>query len=427
MKRIACVLMALWVGVVLAQESLVRQPVKLMVRAQRVVVSLADQIEFTISLLDANNRHVPAPRDLDIEVQVSGTPQRLNLRIPAGTNAVTHQVAAAVPGKASVQARHRNLLSGEAVVLVRPLVTNPLPELVLWQTPGNRRLLADGRDAARIEAVLNQPAPADLSLRFQDSTGHVQPRQPILIPRGQTSASFELATSRVGTVAVQYVGANLPLDCREGSQLHMVFAPPVVRMKASVTPERFTCAQQVRLRVQLVNGDGDPVTTDEPRVLQVSIAQGAGKLAGPSMVVPAGEGVAQMWIYPQSSGPMTVTVRSAGMNDAAVDALVNWPVGQVYGAVLGAVAGVGSWWLARRRHPRTGRHGSLAMAEAGWLALAALAGVACYGLVFVLFRAAHTGLNWLPAVDYAGSAPVAFVAAAVVSRLASRWLGRATD
>src|SRR5579864_4659594 len=97
------------------------RPIKLDVQADAHAVKSGGQTTVQVTLRDANNRAVAAPKDMTVQLSVE-TPagvQKRQLDIKAGTQSQKTQIQFSNPGFTDIRATHPELLEGGTVVNVK--------------------------------------------------------------------------------------------------------------------------------------------------------------------------------------------------------------------------------------------------------------------------------------------------------------------
>lgn len=247
------------------------RPFKLDVRPLTQGSQLGGKVSVEIVLLDAANRRVASSQksDLRVEVTVTGPSKKVKtylLLIKPGEKVGTLTFEPPEAGVLSLKAREVNdtLLPGGNSVLVRkPVSFRPAPparsvgllraafhveepqarvvaaELaepvprqatLLLQDSTGREILADGKDAARIQVFFVDPkgeaAPADIKVWLKWSNGQMTP-QPLVIKKGEflAEAQWISRSSLEATASVSSSAPNYPIDGT--SELKVTFAPPI--------------------------------------------------------------------------------------------------------------------------------------------------------------------------------------------------------
>ncbi|HTS18329.1 MAG TPA: hypothetical protein VMP11_12195 [Verrucomicrobiae bacterium] len=360
-------------------------------------VVVSQTAEVNVVLEDAENKPVPASKDLTVEVETksaSGQTNTLEVTIGKGKESGMIAIPTAEAGLLHIRAKQRELLDGSAIMHVRPAtfeqpradLTAPalesstasvaksestalaqlndrldgdvgsamnktLPEpvaeaataesrpaLYLWYSP-ERGLLADGTDEATIQASLLQAAPWDVLVTLRDSTGNMHPSPPLKIPQGQTSVTSTLTWNHTGNVTVEYLGAQPSVDYQGNPKIEMTFVPPITKLDASASPHTITLADQSELVARLVDKQGQAYCPDEPRNVSFVIKEGRGTIKYTELIIPTSNSEARTLLYPTWPGHLVITARADQLADEDVAIDVNWPVGLFAATVVGGLVG----------------------------------------------------------------------------------------
>lgn len=388
-----------------------QMPVKLAVDAPGPVIEPRPAVECTLRLLDERNRPVKAPKDLIVRIIIytgSQVAAGQSLTLLAGDDAEKFPVPLPASGLVRVLATHRELLDGEAAFRVQPLPVTEMPlQLFLWYTPRGRRLLADGIDAARISAGLNAPAPAEVRLQFRESTG---PRS-VVIPAGQTGAQFTLTSQRAGPLGVQYVGAQLPVECRDTTLMEVGFLRPLRRMQLQPVPATVPLGRAVAFHVQLRDVYDQPCAAGEVRHAQLFVTQGHGHLKPAGLRFGTDASQATAVLYPWWPGQITIGAQSLRLNDAVTTVQVSWPTGWLGASAAGGLIGsfLAGWFARRRRRDMERHRNNDVLVTLGDSVVGLVSGVVVFALGVVVTMAGHAGLTRFIAPDFVANGPMALL------------------
>src|ERR1700756_4552329 len=175
------------------------QPVKLTLKADHRNITVGSDSELTVQLLDSQNRPAGAKKPMRIVLSArlqSGKVVELKT-VDFAAGETTKRVMARMPaeGLLYVWAKNPELLPGGHYLNVKPgragallpgqtmsAITAGRPQITLRYSP-QRAFLADGRDAAMVEAFLigdTETYPQDIRLNLYDSSHALRPT-PLMI------------------------------------------------------------------------------------------------------------------------------------------------------------------------------------------------------------------------------------------------------
>jgi len=390
-----------------------RSPRKIAVEIPAPAVAPCQELTCAVVLLDDNNRPVAALKEMAVAVElfVGTNTARRTVTVAAGQTNASLKATAPETGRLRIEARHRELLDGEAVMRVQTPVG--APELFLWYTPRTRPLLADGRDPAQVTAVLSEPAASEIRLRFQSNRNSL-PRQPIVIAPGQTSVTFPIVGDHPGVDMLQYQGAQPAVGFRGEYQLPIRFGSAASRMEMSVEPQNINAAEKAKLTLRITDQFGQLRAVDERRLVTLSVTGGSGTVEPSSLVIEPGQNALIAEIYPRAGNNMQITAQCRRMNDAHIGLIVDWPVRLVLHSLIGALAGgFGAWWHDTHKRRRPDRH-HMPHDPLGPLlvGLGLVLGFALYWLAVCAFR-------WVNYPEYMSNGFAALIYAAAAGWLAT--------
>ena len=217
-----------------------------------------------------------------------------------------------------------------------------------------RKLLADGRDGTTISAFLTPGSDFDRKVEVQlhNSDGRLE-SSVLRFPRGEWVADTILTSDRVGLVTVTAVSANPPVEMKDPKELYLDFAPPIYESKISAGPREFTLLDQTIISVELLDHNGLPVITDDPREVLIKLEQGGGHLEGTNLVIPAGRSNVSTTFTPTSWGGMVLSASTPGLATVETDPplAVTFPFLVLgFSAFGGLIGGVVAFWVRKPSH-----------------------------------------------------------------------------
>jgi hypothetical protein len=349
-------------------------PVKLDVEASWHVIQAGAQVPVRIRMLDSANRPVKASRRFDILLQArlaSGEVKPLRtVELAAGQ--LEKEVTIAPPGNGMVYiwAKNPELLPGGEFVSVaaapvqskRPGAlpapaqapfAREIPRLALRFSP-DRRFLADGKDAATVQAfLLTGPAnvSGDIRLNVFDSSGTMQPT-PLIIPKGQDSGRAKLTYTNPGAVTVEFLGSTPPAAIEGDRKLQIQFMPPIARAALEASPPAISLVDTADLIVTLTDDQGRPVACDATRHVTFAILSGRGSITRKELDIPAGQFQARSTFEPSWLGQTSILAATPNLLTVAAPVHVSAPTGLLLFSLAGGLAGGYLSYLKRKRSGR---------------------------------------------------------------------------
>lgn len=364
--------MAAWALLSAAGLAVAQAPVKLDVEASRHVMQAGAEVPVRIRLLDSANRPVKAPRRFDIVLQArlaSGEIKALRT-VELAVGQLEKEVTIAPPesGMVYIWAKHAELLPGGEFVLVvaspAPPVSSQrseaapapvpfareIPRLALRYSP-DRRFLADGKDAATVQAfLLTGPAngSGDLRLNLFDGSGTMQPT-PLTIPKGQESGRAKLTYTNPGPVTVEFLGSTPPAVIEGDKRLEIQFMPPIARAALEASPPAISLVDTADLVVTLTDDQGRPVASDAARHVTFAIQSGRGSITRKEIDIPAGQFQARSTFEPAWLGQTSILAATPNLLTVTAPIQVSAPTALLMFSLAGGLAGGYLSYLKRKR------------------------------------------------------------------------------
>jgi hypothetical protein len=351
-------------------------PAKIDVEAEALASGRGHRV--TVRLLDRANQPAKALERMEVYLSVRTSPTDAKpvgrtVFEPGESSKTTDLPVLGMRGLVYLWARHPALLAGgvhlkvaragggtvqaappppaQARETAYPLALRVSPERDFW---------ADGQDEARLSAFYLGPGsgpPEDLTLRFSDGTGSMDP-SPLSIPRGRDVGESRLRFNQVGKVAVEFIRASAPVELDGDRRIELNFVtPPGTRLKLTASPPAITLAETSQLVVQILTQAGTPVAPGSQQPVVFSIRDGRGSLSHLEATFEPGRVSAQTEFRPTAPGDVTVAASMAGVPEATVNLAVSLPglllaVSGLAGLLGGLIAGLpkkltGAWWKHR--------------------------------------------------------------------------------
>lgn len=297
-------------------------------------------------------RRVPAAAESVPESAVTGHPEIRDHRIEIPP-AIVGERPDIVP---EVEAEERpNTVAveeeGEPVVDDSPGTPSPRRSLALQGVP-DRPLRADGQDAARIYAFLQgEASPTDINVRLIGSRGAPNPIN-LTIPGRQTTGKASLTTEAPGKLMVRYVSSDPDVEIAGSGELAFDVHPPVDEL--DVVPRlEFDVGDEVTLAASLVDTEGIPVQSMEPRTVHFDVVSGKVRVgAGEAEIVPGESGArtslrASWW----GAGAIEVWTPNLAKKRVVVEVRMPWSLLGVT-ALGGTLGGLFAWFHGPRNRRR---------------------------------------------------------------------------
>lgn len=392
-----CLCLVLLAGASAAQL-MVSKPVKLIVEAEPPSIRIGERAQIKVFLADVNNQKVKAPKMFVVKIEVRFPSGRVEdkyfVTFNSGEDFKELQLPLNEAGIIEIRATYRELREGGTLIKVtpvRPSSLSPAPtppqmrgrttgwerlRLMLRNTP-QRRLLADGKDAAEIYAFLvgddwraqqgaevrrdnwyyegrpavERRAPTDIEIRLFNNGGQLSP-QSLLIRRGDDSAKATLISDQVGTVTVEYVSSTPAIDIQGAKDLQIMFGPPITKLDVRASPPDISLMGKSDLIVRLLDEHARSIATDKGRHIAFAIDAGQGAVVPMELQIPPEK--AQSWalFLPTWKGEVRITASTPGLADDTVHVQVLLPflllslsgLGGLMGGLLAFLVGQKMWW-----------------------------------------------------------------------------------
>jgi hypothetical protein len=201
--------------------------------------------------------------------------------------------------------------------------------------------LANGKDPATIRAVWTGTGDAtaeDIRVFYSVQNGGKLEPETLVLSNGQYEAKALVTATRVGLVIVNRLDTKPGVTVAGTNPLQIQFAPPIVGQELHIT-ERITLVDDPQLTVRLVDEQGKPVCTDEPRQVKLMIASGGGKLKEEALTIASNTFEASTLFRPSTPGAVKILASTEGLLDATAPLIVTWPVLLLCLSGVGGLAG----------------------------------------------------------------------------------------
>ena len=372
-------------------------PVKVAVRTLTRSLRAGNEVEIEVALEDSASQPAKAPKQLRVSVEVKSADGAVaplgKISFEPGQQVKRARYTLPNPGLQYLWARQAELLGGGTFVKVtgRPAppsspaeapkpafpaasqaspprspaeaarlafpVASPAshrPTLALRYSP-QRRLLANGRESATIQAFLmgdDCTASADIRIRFASSGGRLEPA-PLVIPHGADYGEAELTSDEAGTAVVEYMNSDPPVALDGDRALKIAFDPPISSLSLSASPSAISLVDFAELIVTLSDDAGRPVPTALDRKVSLALVSGRGSIE-PEVGAVLSQGFeTRATLRPFSSGHFVISASTPNLltRTAEIDVLPPWLL-----LGLSALGGIAGAWLAvRERHMKRWR------------------------------------------------------------------------
>jgi hypothetical protein len=345
------------------------QPVKLALQADRRSVGLGSENELTVQLLDAQNQPAAASKTMHIALSArspAGKVEDLGT-VDFGVGEAAKRVSRKLPdlGLLYVWAKNPELLQGGQFVNVKRSaglpapVTKPAPlqelknfdrqvrpAITLRYSP-QRAFLADGRDAATVEAFLIgdiESYAQDIRLNVYDSSHALTPT-PLVIPAGQALGHAALTSSTAGAVSVEYLGSAPPASFQGDTKLNINFLPPITQVRLEVSPPSFSLVDVADVLITLTDDQGRTLSPAAKRTISLALKGGHGHLTDQELTIAPGQIQARTTFIPNAPGQMMMEAHTDNLASVTTQFRVSVPFVLLIASVIGGATG---GLLARR-------------------------------------------------------------------------------
>lgn len=195
-------------------------------------------------------------------------------------------------------------------------------------------------DSATVWASLqgDDGAPDDLDVTLMSDAGPLTAPGSIKIPKGEHMGQGKLIASYQGTVNVWF-DSSKPSGTAPDSMFAIDFGPPVWALNLVPTVTNVNLFDSTDVEVELLNPQGEPVSTDVERQASLSFEKGSGALESNPLTVPAKASAVRTKFIPTSPGTVVLKVMSEGLPYATVPITVNVPYLLILLCAVGSVLG----------------------------------------------------------------------------------------
>ncbi|MDZ7292087.1 MAG: DUF1129 domain-containing protein [candidate division KSB1 bacterium] len=364
------------------------KPIKLAVHSNAKSYRVGATAEIEVVIQDANNQAVKAEKEVIVEIEVhlrAGKMRKMQDTIKAGASSKKFRLPLDEVGSIEIRARHlakpSELREGGTFIFVTPaprvrlrpgammpgfnwwFAGSPMmPQIPYTASPSSsgrdsldlksspqRTLLADGKDAATIHLFLyanNEEGTAtnDIRVRLFNSGGRLEPTI-VKIPKGDDYGEATLTSNQVGLIKVQYLGATPVVQPPKEKELQIQFGPPITQIDLNISPPAISLVDNANLIVQLLDENGTPMKTDEPRTITFAIEQGRGEIQDKEISIPAGRADGMTTFQPTWMGKVSISASTPNLRIVTRDlqvTLPTWPL--ILSALGGLIGGVIAFW-----------------------------------------------------------------------------------
>jgi len=388
----------LFFGVSLGGQPGLNEPVKISVKSkvEGVDESGTASVLTKIVLMNAKNEIVETPKNLKIQIEVySSTGRRieeksLDFRVGEESKKVTIPIKER--GILEIRATQKELLSGGTFISVRspkvqlqkplkkqvqkpppkplkkpllkPLkkqVQKPLkkptqeptqeppiePRITMMYSP-QRGLLADGKDAAEIQAfyIGEQTPHSEISVVLYNDLGALDPKA-LRILEDEIMGSSTLTSKETGEITVEYTNLNPHLIFEGQEELKVLFRPPITSFKIKASPPIISLEDKAELVVQLLDNNEKLIETDEPRDFSFTKDKGRGVIKETKQEIAKGEFECRTVFEPTWPGKVQISATTPGLFDKTVQIEIKFPWQLLLISVFGGLIGGMVFWVIR--------------------------------------------------------------------------------
>jgi hypothetical protein len=205
---------------------------------------------------------------------------------------------------------------------------------------------ADGKDQAKVYAILKQQAPKDLDITLYTTMGTLE-RNVLHFNKGDKQKSTLLTSEKAGTAYVSFVKSEPDMQLECPKELEVKFVTPITGYVFEVFPSRIPFIDKADLVVRLDN-KGSPVETDVDRLVSFRINSDIGKLSANSITIKAGSSEQWASFIPVKQGEVTITAVMANFPSREQKLAVETPVMfLVLSAIGGLIGGLIAFWVSK--------------------------------------------------------------------------------
>ena len=347
-------------------------PIKLNIQSNNQVFEKGQTASIQITLFDAENRPSRATEDLAIQLNVvspEGKARQRSTRIETHTRSVNETIILDQTGIYEISAQSDQLLDDG--LLIKVLETRReikdgldldslmegrlesgsglsgsdfLPatrfEIDLRVFPDEPRI-ADGKDSARIFAYLvgqNTVAPAEIQIILHSNDGHLDPNV-LKIEKGNFRGRTNLTSEHIGSVEIEFMGAQPNVRMRGDKKLQVDFNPPVTRLELITSPQKISLFEKTKIIVRLLDHAGNLIADNRIRNVYLSLANGKGHFSRNNIEIPPNQGQADVEFYPILPNDVVIEAHSPNLLKQRTQIIVGWPVLLLILTGIGATVG----------------------------------------------------------------------------------------
>ncbi|HXX41549.1 MAG TPA: hypothetical protein VEI58_04710 [Chthoniobacterales bacterium] len=200
-------------------------------------------------------------------------------------------------------------------------------------------------DSAMVWASLqgDEGAPDDLDVTLMSDAGPLIPSA-IKIPKGEHMGQGKLIATYVGKVNVWF-DSSKPSGSAPDSMFAIDFGPPIWALNVVPTVTSVNLFDSTDVEVELLNSQGEPVSTDVDRQASLSFEKGSGALELNPVTIPAKASTVRTKFIPTSPGMVQLRVVSDGLPAATVPVSVTVPYLLILLCAVGsALGGLVAFW-----------------------------------------------------------------------------------
>lgn len=381
-------------------------PMKLDVRPLVHVAHAGDKVSVEVRMLDANNQPAAWNRQCQVDVNVrgpSGKAQEYGVTLPSGQSVARLTIDAPEVGLLRISAREKNatlLPAGNSLLVnnrpapakkkrrvkrsalpltpaagsvriltVAARVSGPgellamltpgrpglsgapqtpppsAPELLLTNSTGKDEVLADGKDAARIQVYYMDPqgaaAASDIQIWLTWSNGKLDP-QPLVIKKDGAFAEAEWTSFSPVNATVSLVTSAPKLAVNGPRGLQVSFVPPIRGIGAACpNPLKLSLIDSEPVLAQFFDPDGRAIQTSKPRQITFTSSNPSLHVEPASFDVPTNGSGATIFLLPTWSGKSKLDIWTPGYDHQTLEVEVTmWFVLVLClaGGIIGGIA-----------------------------------------------------------------------------------------
>ena len=222
-------------------------------------------------------------------------------------------------------------------------------DLALRYSP-QRTFLANGKDAVTVHAfVFGKGDNTDLPgfrINLFDGSNTLAPR-PLQIPPGAEEGTATLTYDHVGTIKVEYVAANPPVDIDGDREMLIHFDPPITGIDITGNSS-ISFIDTTDIVITTVGDAQQPIATDESRTVSLALTSGSGNLSQSQVTIASQTSDSRLSFTPLWWGTAVISASTPSLLTKSLSVSVEVPWMLLALSITGGLAG---GWVFVRSNP----------------------------------------------------------------------------